>query len=338
MQRTWALRWRLREFSTPRLLFVGLGTIGLTAARLALSRRDVQVVAALEKDPEKVGKDLGFLTGQGRTHVVVTENLSEALQAEPSVALVATSSRLSGIFPLLRELIDAGLHVVASAEELFFPWLSGDEEVWILDEVAKARRVAVVGVGVNPGFVMDRLPTFLAQASVNLRRVTVVRVVDLGTRRPQLREKMGVGLTKEAFERGVKEGHLGHVGLPHSVAYLAATLGLELSHITETVSPITNERGMVIGAEHLASGWEGDFERVRLILRMSLGIMDPYDEIELDADPPFTVRIIGGIAGDAATAAILVNTATWVSDLPPGLHSSAPWFPRSPLLPSPAEE
>jgi len=331
--REWQLQWQFVETVVPRLMFVGLGTIGLMAARIALKRRDVQVVAAVDTDPQKVGQDLGFLTGWGRTHVTVTDSLSVALETRPQVAIVATTSCLSDALPLLRELVDARVHVVASTEELFFPWLTGGEEVWMLHAVAKDRGVAVVGVGVNPGFVMDRLPAFLTQVCMNLRRVIARRFVDLNTRRPQLQQKMGVGLTLSEYESRVAEGQLGHVGLPQSLAFLASALGMEISRITETIEPIVGLDGKVQGTEQIASGWEGEYERIRLKLRMAMDEPDPRDEIEVDADPPLRLVVPGGIAGDDATAAILVNTASWIDQLPPGVHTGAAWFPRTPLLP-----
>lgn len=334
MVREWKLQWQPTEGFTPRLVFVGLGAIGLLAARIALQRRDVQVVAAVDTDPQKVGQDIGFLTGWGRTHLTVTDSLEEALStSKPDVAVVATTSKLADVLPTLRLLVDAGVHVVASTEELFFPWLAGGEEIWMLHELAKDRKVSVVGVGVNPGFVMDRLPAFLTQVCVNLRRVTVRRFVDVSTRRVQLQQKMGVGLTVSEYEAGVLEGKLGHVGLPQSLAFLAASLGMEISTITESIEPVVDDEGKVVGTEQVASGWEGEYERIRLELRMTVGEPNPRDEIEVDADPQLQLVVPGGVAGDDATAAILINTASWVHLLPPGVHSGAAWFPRIPLLP-----
>lgn len=334
MIREWKLMWRASETVAPRVMLVGLGTIGLFAARIALKRRDVQVVSAVDTDPQKVGQDIGFLTGWGRTHITVTASLEEALtNSNPNVAIIATTSKLADILPTLKTIVDAGVHVVSSAEELFFPWLTGGEEIWILHELAKNRGVSVVGVGANPGFLMDRLPSFLAQACVNLRKIVVRRFVDLLTRRPQLQEKMGVNLTVDEYEAKLAEGQLGHIGLPQSLAFLAASLGMEISTISETVEPVLSDEGKVIGTEQVASGWEGEYERIRLELRMTLGEPDPRDEIEIDADPSLRLIVPGGVAGDDATAAILVNTASWINQLPPGVHSGAAWFPQIPLLP-----
>lgn len=332
--REWKIRWQVVKATAPKAMFVGLGAIGLLAARIALQRKDIQVVSAVDTDPQKVGQDIGFLTGWGRTHVTVIGSLEEALESsKPDVAIVATTSRLTDNLTTLRTLVNAGVHVVASIEELFFPWLVGGEEIWMLHELAKDRKVALVGVGVNPGFVMDRLPAFLTQVCVNLRRVIVRRFVDLSMRRVQLQQKMGVGLTVTEYETGVLEGRLGHVGLPQSLAFLAASLGMEVSSITETIEPIVGDSGKVIGTEQVASGWEGEYERIRLELRMTMGEPDPRDEVEVDADPTFRLVVPGGVAGDDATAAILVNTASWVNLLPPGVHNGAAWFPVTPLIP-----
>lgn len=339
MVRRWRLRWRSRQEEAPRAMFIGLGTIGLLAVRMALERQDVEVVAAVDTDSQKVGKDVGLLAGGRPAHVLVTPSLEEALgKGQPTVALVATTSRLGEVLPTLETLVGAGVHVVASTEELFCPWLVGEEGVERLHRQAMERGVAVVGVGVNPGFVMDRLPAFLAQVCTHPQRVVVRRIVDVAKRRPQLQRKMGVGMTREEYEAELAESRLGHVGLPQSLAFLAASLGMKLSHITETTTPILGEDGRVRGTEQVASGWEGQWERLRLELRMAMGEPSPCDEVEMEAEPSLRLVIPGGVAGDEATAAVMVNTATWVAALPPGVHSGAGWFPPSSLLPEATPE
>ncbi|MBL0008033.1 MAG: hypothetical protein IPP25_12920 [Saprospiraceae bacterium] len=54
-------------------------------------------------------------------------------------------------------MINAGLSVVSTCEELFYPWNSSDEWSKTIDLAAKDKGVAVLGTGVNPGFLMDSL-------------------------------------------------------------------------------------------------------------------------------------------------------------------------------------
>lgn len=52
-----------------------------------------------------------------------------------------------------------------------------------------------MGVGVNPGFVMDSLVVYLAAACLEVESVRVKRVVNSSLRRKQLQLKVGAGLS-----------------------------------------------------------------------------------------------------------------------------------------------
>ena len=51
---------------TIRVVCYGLGPIGIGIARLALARAGVEVVGAIDLDPQKIGRDLGALVGTQR--------------------------------------------------------------------------------------------------------------------------------------------------------------------------------------------------------------------------------------------------------------------------------
>jgi hypothetical protein len=50
-----------------RVIHYGLGPIGVGVAKLVAARKDMQIVGAIDIDPNKVGKDFGTLLGEGRT-------------------------------------------------------------------------------------------------------------------------------------------------------------------------------------------------------------------------------------------------------------------------------
>ena len=53
--------------------------------------------------------------------------------------------------------------------------------------------------------------------------------------------------------------------------------------------------------------------------RVSVGAPDPHDAIQIVGTPDIKLRIEGGVAGDQATAAVLVNSIPAVLDAKPGL-------------------
>lgn len=312
-----------------RLIHQGLGAIGQGIARLALERGHT-IVAATDLDPAKAGRDLGTLLGGPRLGLEVTADPAAALRRPADILVHCTGSRLTAVLPELEEAIRAGLDVVSTCEELSFPWFHHPAEARRLEDLARAQEVTVVGLGVNPGFVMDALPILLTGPCREVARISVERVVDTAQRREALRRKTGDGLSPEAFRAGVREGRLGHVGLVESVAMIGDALGWPLARITEEIDPVTGD-GVVRGLHQVARGYrEGgpDIPAIHLDLTMAVGASDPRDSVSIDGTPPLRVEIPGGVPGDLATWATVVNALPIIRDAPHGLWPVS----RLPLL------
>ena len=84
-----------------RVMHVGLGPIGAAVARQVAGRRGFKLVAAVDIDPDKVGRDVGDVVGlDRRLRVKVTPDLAKTLRAsKPDVAVVCTGSSLSDVLP-----------------------------------------------------------------------------------------------------------------------------------------------------------------------------------------------------------------------------------------------
>jgi 4-hydroxy-tetrahydrodipicolinate reductase len=174
---------------------------------------------------------------------------------------------------------------------------------------------------------MDRLALAAAAACVRVEKVSVTRVVDAAKRRGPLRAKVGAGLTRQEFVKGVAERRLGHVGLSESAAIIALGLGLPIDEITETIEPVIATRetdgvpeGHVLGLHQIALVQAGDEPKVVLDLTMAVGVHDPSDTIEIDGDPPVHLRVSGGFHGDRATVGCVVNAIPFLVQATPGLH------------------
>ena len=316
-----------------RVVCYGLGPIGLGIARLAQARPGIAIAGAIDVDPQKVGRDLGELLGGASSGVVVAADPAAILRdVRPEVVLHATSSSLARVAPQLLEIAETGANVVSTCEELAFPWTAQPQLAAELDAAARRAGVTLLGTGVNPGYAMDALPLMLTAPCAAVRAVRVLRVVDAAQRRGPLQRKVGAGLTPEQFEAHVREGTVRHVGLPESLHMLATALGWHLDHSEQTIAavlaeqPITTdyvrvEPGQVAGVRQIARGFMGGREVLTLELRMYVGAPDPQDTVEIDGDPPVRMRIDGGLHGDIATAAIVVNAIPSVIRAAPGLAS-----------------
>jgi hypothetical protein len=309
------------------VVVMGLGHIGREICRAALVSEEVELVGAVDSAPALAGASLGELLG-----VDSALRVAESLGAAPhpgAVLLHATGSRLEGVLPQLLEAVRAGYPVVSTCEELAFPFLRHPELAEKLDRAAQRADVSVVGTGVNPGFVFDRLPSTLGQTLGTVRHVLGTRSVDAATRRESFQRKVGAGLSEEAFHALAEQDGVGHVGLVESAALCALGLGLDCDDFEEELFPLLAEedfqaarvavkRGQVAGVHQTAVGLEDGVERVRLELVLAFGA-EPLDRLVLEADSRLTVEVPGGIPGDSATGHLVVHAAPRLTAASKGL-------------------
>ena len=304
-----------------RVAIVGLGAIGREVLKAVRARPSLELTGAY--DPAFVGRDAGEVAEVGPLGVKVASTLSAAL-AGADVALVLTLSGVAEMMPIVEAAGAAGVDVVSTCEDLSYANHATPELAQELDARARATGITVVGTGVNPGLVMDRLPVTLAAACVSVERVAVTRVVDAAKRRGPLRAKVGAGMTVEAFDAGVAQKQLGHRGLPESCALVGLGLGFAFDEIRSTIGPVTEARagieaGRVAGLRQSAIGLAQGRELVRLDLEMSVGAPDPHDRIVIEGDPPLDLIIRAGTHGDRATVGTVLNAISAVIAAPPGL-------------------
>ncbi|HVB35532.1 MAG TPA: dihydrodipicolinate reductase [Patescibacteria group bacterium] len=318
-----------------RVVQYGVGPIGASIVRLMRQKQALVIVGAIDKDPEKIGRDLGEIVGADDAPwgVTVSGDPTEVLSRPTDVVVHATSSFLTDVAGQLMECLEAGACVVSACEELSYPFRKHPELAAKFDEAAKESGVTILGTGVNPGFVMDKLLLGLSAACQRVDHARAVRIVDASQRRLSLQKKVGAGLTVEEFHRQATEGSIKHVGLLESVAMISDGLGLDVDTITETVEPVIAteairseylevQAGQVSGIHQVARGIAGGEERIYLELKMYLGAADASDTIHLSGEPDLQMVIPGGTHGDLATASIAVNAIPALLAAPAGLRTA----------------
>ncbi len=297
-----------------RAIQYGVGPIGASIARLMREKQAIEICGAIDTDPAKVGRDLGEVVGASDAPwgVKISADADDVLEQAVDVVIHSTSSSLPKVMDQLLACLKAESCVVSTCEELSYPFRTYPDLAAKLDAEAKDWGVALVGTGVNPGFVMDKLVVTLAAVSQRIDHAKALRIVDASTRRLPLQKKIGAGLSIDEFRRQVAAGAIKHVGLPESVAMVADTLNLPVDQITETIEPMeARERVQVAGKE-----------LIYLELQMYVGAKDPADSIELKGHPDIRLIIPGGSPGDIATASVIVNSIPVILDAPAGLRTA----------------
>ncbi len=309
----------------------GLGPIGQAIARLVLDTPGLKLVGAADIAEDKLGRDLGPVLGLPRRLRLKVDGDVERLarKTHAHVVIVSTTSWLKEVKPLILALVQRGVHVITTCEQLTYPSPAHLAAFREIDRAARRKKVTVLGAGVNPGFTMDLMPLLLTAPCVDVRRISTTRVVDLATRRVSLQRKVGAGLNLQQFRRALAEGTVRHVGLLESAHMLASSLGWSLERVEETIEPTIAPRdldtdrlrvpaGAVSGIKQYARGYRKGELVLSLDLQMYVGAESPRDHILVDGTPPIDLTITGGIAGDVATAAIVINSLPRLLTAGPG--------------------
>jgi hypothetical protein len=312
--------------SELRVCVVGLGPIGLEVARAIVSRRELRIVAAVDLSPELAGRPLAELVPGAPADVKIDSTLDAALAPGRVEAMaLTTTSRFAEVVADLETAIRRRVHVASTCEEMSAPVI--DSQTWArLDERARNADVTLLGTGVNPGFVMDRLPLQLAGACVSVSRVRVDRVVDAAKRRGPLRKKVGEGLSPDEFRAGVAQKKIGHVGLRESALLIARGLGWKIDAYVETIDPVVGDDGKCLGIRQRGAATVGGTTKIELALDMYVGAPNPHDRVQLEADPPMDVLVAGGTQGDRATVGTTVNALARMRSAPRGFLTVADVF------------
>lgn len=318
-----------------RILQIGLGPLGRRTLAEFLQRGLGDVVAAIDPAEELAGKSLDAVLGETSTGARIERDLADVPpDAKVDCALVATRSGLGDCMETFRGLLDRGIDVVSSCEELAYPWLRHPVLAQELHQRALRRGARIVGTGVNPGFLMDALPLVATAVCRDVRAIRVHRIQDASPRRLPFQRKIGAALDRDAFDEAARGGSLRHVGLGESLHFLAHYLGWKLDRWDETLEPVMATRplecelgsiatGSPSGVEQIARGFRASHEVLTLTFRASIGEPEPHDRVQVDGEPPLDLVLRGGVHGDVATSAILLNCMRALRTAEAGLHTMA---------------
>ena len=319
------------------VLQIGLGPLGIQIGKYISEKQSVKTVAAVDVNPELKGKDLGVLINGKPSNVKIHNSLKDSLKeysGEPTVAILSTVSSIEKLEAQIKEIVAYGIPIVSTCEELSYPWRENPEVSKRIDEMCKSNKVACLGTGVNPGFLMDYLPSVLSSVCKDVEHITVERIQDATPRRVPFQLKIGAGLNLKAFKEKEKSGTLRHVGLKESVYFLGNSISVELDEVTEDLKPVIADedintealnikKGDARGVEQIAHGYVKGKCKIKMHFKAAIGEKRSYDRITISGSPSFTSEIDTGVNGDIATCAITINSIKSVLNASPGLHTMA---------------
>jgi 4-hydroxy-tetrahydrodipicolinate reductase len=333
-----------------RAALIGFGTTNQAVLELALTRPWLEVVGVVVRSTERDGERASSRVEGAPASLRCSVDLEGTLrETRPDVAVVATSTHLADVLPVLRSVASTGTPIVCTAEDLAFIRSDDSPEAASILELATTYQVPIVATGANPGFVLDLWPLTLSGIAWDVQHLRARRVVDVSVFGPRVRASLGIDLDPDAFLAGIADGSvIGHAGFPESLRILAAAMGRELERIAVVSEPILAERplllpdgsvvaaGRTAGANQEATGWFGG--KPWLEISMTLHVdppaagLTPTDEVRLHGRHGLNVRVEPGCRALLSTAAMIVNGLPRAIAAPPGVHrpgdlpAIAPWL------------
>lgn len=319
-----------------RIILVGLGSTGRVIANLAV-KKGMEIIGAFDVDPRIIGRDVADVIGlDKRVGVSISNQLGKISEMRADVALYVTVSKLKDLYPQILPAIKAGINVISTADELSFPWIHPEAKE--IHEAAHKFNVTVFGTGANPGFTTDVLPAVLTGGCHEVDEIKVKRVVDFSPYGESVLKQWGIGLSREHWEEGKRNGKvMGHIASPGIVRYVAACMDLELDQVKEVIKPIIAdvariglysrvEKGHVAGTSNFAYGIRNGKEII--IFEMNASIQPEAEKIEtgtflsIKGRPSIEASIKGTETGEESalvTSARIVNSIPIVLNAKPGL-------------------
>lgn len=315
------------------ILQIGLGPLGRIIYNYIQEKSSLKTIAAVDINDNIQGKDLGELCADQQDGVLIQNSISRVSNIEKvDVILLTTSSGLGAIANQLKEILPYGIPVISTCEELSYSWVTDKDLSAEIDALAKEHNTSVLGTGVNPGFLMDTLPTLLTGVCKSVDHVTVNRVQDASSRRLPFQKKIGAGLNLDQFEERKQSGSLRHVGLTESMHFIGDALGWHFDHTEDVISPVIAEdiieteamlinSGDAMGVQQVGKAMIGGEEKVRLNFIAAVGLGESYDEVIVKGVPEIKSRIMNGVHGDIATCSIVLNAIPTIIKATPGLRT-----------------
>jgi 4-hydroxy-tetrahydrodipicolinate reductase len=320
----------------------GFGAMGGGMAEVLLRKKGVDVVGVCDIHPDRVGKSMFEVLGMARgdrQDVIIKSDINQVISKKSAdVVLLCTDSFTAKTFDKIKLIVELGINVVSSAEEMSYPKAKEPKLAEEIDRLAKANGVSVLGTGINPGLMMDLLAILMTGACTDVEFVRCERVNSLSPFGPAVMEEQGVGISLDKFNKLSAEGHLaGHVGFNESIAMICDAIGWKLDKAVEqTMAPIVSnvyrkskyaevQPGDVAGCTMKGFGHVGGKLAVEMLhpqqIEPELEGTNTGDYVVIKGTPNVNLSNKPEIPGGIGTIAMCINMIPHVINARPGLHT-----------------
>ena len=182
----------------------GVGKMSLYTMRYMLEK-GIEIVGAVDINPEVIGKDVGEILGQEEIGVIVTsaENAREMMQnTKPDVCVITTRSLIAELEEPYMLCAELGINAISTCEEAFYPQNSNPTLTNKIDELAKKNNCTITGTGYQDIY-WGQLITSIAGSTQKITKIKGSSSYNVEEYGIALAEAHGAGLTLDEFDKQI---------------------------------------------------------------------------------------------------------------------------------------
>lgn len=304
-----------------------------------LIEKDIEIVGAIDINPEIVGQDIGDYIGLPHAYGIKISDDADKVFSETKadIAIVTTFSYMKEMYPVIRQCVEHDLNVITIGDEAIYPWATSPEEVNHLDRLAHDHNVTVFGTGMQDVYWVN-LPSVAMGGVLSATKIEGTisyNVEDYGV------DGIDFSASDLSFNEAREAGmYLWNSGY-NSAEALCATLDLSVKTIEQKTVAIVLEEDMVskvMNVEYQAGDTVGMTLTTSVTTHQGIDlqidcIAKIFDQEENDlcvwtihGEPTTTVRV-DHPATVEHTCATVVNRIPQVLKMSPGYKTVNHWRP-----------
>ncbi len=182
----------------------GVGKMSIYTMRYMLEK-GIEIVGAVDVNPDLIGKDIGEILGKEKLGVIVTsvENAKEMMQVtKPDICIITTRSLISELEEPYMLCAELGINAISTCEEAFYPQNSNPTLTNKIDELAKKNNCTITGTGYQDIY-WGQLITSIAGSTQKITKIKGSSSYNVEEYGIALAEAHGAGLTLLEFEEKI---------------------------------------------------------------------------------------------------------------------------------------
>lgn len=182
----------------------GVGKMSVYTMRYMIEK-GIEIVGAVDVNPEVVGKDIGEILGTEPKGVVVVDakdarNMMET--TKPDICVVTTRSLIAELEEPLMMCAELGVNAITTCEEAFYPINSNPNLTKKIVEIAKKNNCTITGSGYQDIY-WGQLVTSIAGSTQSIKKIKGSSSYNVEEYGIALAEAHGAGLTLSEFDEKV---------------------------------------------------------------------------------------------------------------------------------------